>query len=228
MVEYTCENCLVVFKHKGHYTNHIHRKHSCKKNNTIKITLETNANTIETPNVTTDIYSSKTRDELIQLCKEQNITDYKYKNKAYIINLLNNLNNTIIEEIIHRIVDTVVNETILVQGINSELEPVDEIVPVPVPVFIDEIVPVAVPVPVPVPVPVFIDEIVPAPVFIDEIVPAPVFIDEIVPAPVFIDEIVPVPAVNKKKFPPFIKILNKFATPISVTIIISIIKHYIL
>ena len=31
MVEYSCERCGKIFKQKGHYTNHMNRKTTCKK-----------------------------------------------------------------------------------------------------------------------------------------------------------------------------------------------------
>ncbi len=111
MTKYTCETYQKVFYQKGHLEDHNNRKRPCKKDNTIEALVEkkvqevlsrTNHVAIKTDEVeikidstpTTNMqsvqmeYSTKTREELIALCKEKKIKGYSGKNKKYIAKLL--------------------------------------------------------------------------------------------------------------------------------------------
>jgi hypothetical protein len=87
MAKYTCETCQKVFSQKGHLEDHNNRKRPCKKDNTIEALVEkkvqevmskTNEGAVKIEATTTTImqsnqmdYSTKTREELIVLCKEK-------------------------------------------------------------------------------------------------------------------------------------------------------------
>lgn len=104
MVKYSCENCQSVFAQKGHLEAHKNRKRPCKKDNTIEALVEkkvqevlskTNEGAVKIDSTTTTImqsnqmdYSTKTREELIALCKERKIKGYSGKKKEEIIQLL--------------------------------------------------------------------------------------------------------------------------------------------
>jgi adenine-specific DNA-methyltransferase len=113
MVNYSCDKCYKTFTQKSHYTKHQKRKNMCENNadkinvlidkavedklNTIlpDITL-INKDKIEINNTTTPTtilsnqmdYSTKTRKELIVLCKEKKIKGYSGKKKGDIVKLL--------------------------------------------------------------------------------------------------------------------------------------------
>jgi len=107
MVKYSCENCQSVFAQKGHLEAHKNRKRSCKKDNTIEALVEkkvqevlskTNYGTVKIDSTTTTIiqsnqmdYSTKTREELIALCKERKIKGYSGKKKEDIVKLLTDI-----------------------------------------------------------------------------------------------------------------------------------------
>ena len=104
MVKYSCENCQSVFAQKGHLEAHKNRKRPCKKDNTIEALVEkkvqevlskTNEGAVKNEATTTTImqsnqmdYSTKTREELIALCKEKKIKGYSGKKKEDIAKLL--------------------------------------------------------------------------------------------------------------------------------------------
>jgi adenine-specific DNA-methyltransferase len=105
MVNYVCENCSRVFKQKGHLETHQSRKKPCEKNTTLETIIEekvkeallkTNSvepkidNTIPEKEKQTSVmdYSTKTREELITICKEKSIKGYSGKKKNDIILLL--------------------------------------------------------------------------------------------------------------------------------------------
>lgn len=104
MVQYTCETCQKIFIQKGHFNAHMKRKRPCKKNNTIEELVEqkvnevlskTNYGTIKNDIViqqqmqsTQMDYSNKTRQELIDICKEKSIKGYSGKKKNEILKLL--------------------------------------------------------------------------------------------------------------------------------------------
>jgi site-specific DNA-methyltransferase (adenine-specific) len=104
MTKYTCENCQKIFSQKGHLEDHKNRKHPCKKDNTIESLVEKkvqdallkmNENAVKIEAITTTNmksnkmdFSSKTREELIALCKENKIKGYSGKKKEEIIKLL--------------------------------------------------------------------------------------------------------------------------------------------
>ena len=96
MVKYSCENCQKTFTQKGHLDEHHNRKRPCKKDNTIEALIEKKVQ--ETQSSQTD-YSTKTREELIAICKEKSIKGYSGKKKTDILNLLippvHNIPNTI-------------------------------------------------------------------------------------------------------------------------------------
>lgn len=104
MTKYTCETCQKVFSQKGHIKDHNNRKRPCKKDNTIEALVEkkvqevlskTNEGAVKIEATTTTImqsnqmdYSTKTREELIALCKERKIKGYSGKKKEDIAKLL--------------------------------------------------------------------------------------------------------------------------------------------
>jgi adenine-specific DNA-methyltransferase len=106
MVKYSCEKCQKTFTQKGHLEDHQNRKRPCKKDNTIEALVEKKVKeallkTTDTI-ITTEIelnqidYSTKTREELIAICKEKSIKGYSGKKKGDIIKLLSPDKNTII------------------------------------------------------------------------------------------------------------------------------------
>jgi hypothetical protein len=106
MVKYSCEICQKVFTQKGHYNSHKNRKRPCKKDNTIEALVEKKVQEVLSKNddvavknhaTTTTIipsnqidYSTKTREELISLCKEKKIKGYSTKKKNEILDLIQN------------------------------------------------------------------------------------------------------------------------------------------
>lgn len=104
MVKYSCETCNKIFTQKGHLEDHKNRKNPCKKDNTIEELVEqkvqevlskTNDTGFKTETSTKTIvesakidYSTKTREELIVMCKEKSIKGYSGKNKEDIINII--------------------------------------------------------------------------------------------------------------------------------------------
>ena len=116
MVKYSCENCQSVFAQKGHLEAHKNRKRPCKKDNTIDALVEkkvqevlsktngaavkieaakTNEGAVQIQAATTTImqtdqvdYSTKTREELIALCKEKKIAGYSGKKKSELLSML--------------------------------------------------------------------------------------------------------------------------------------------
>jgi len=104
MTKYTCETCQKVFSQKGHLEDHNNRKRPCKKDNTIEALVEkkvqevlskTNEGAVKIEATTTTImqsnqmdYSTKTREELIALCKEKKIKGYSGKKKEDILSLI--------------------------------------------------------------------------------------------------------------------------------------------
>jgi len=106
MVKYSCEKCQKTFTQKGHLEDHQNRKRPCKKDNTIEALVEKKVKeallkTTDTI-ITTEIelnqidYSTKTREELIAICKEKSIKGYSGKKKDDIIKLLSPDKNTTI------------------------------------------------------------------------------------------------------------------------------------
>lgn len=104
MTKYTCENCQKIFSQKGHLEDHNNRKRPCKKDNTIEALVEkkiqealskTNDKAVKIEAITTTNmqsnqmdYSTKTREELIAICKEKIIKGYSGKKKEDIVKLL--------------------------------------------------------------------------------------------------------------------------------------------
>ena len=104
MVKYSCEICQKTFTQKGHLEDHQNRKRPCKKDNTIEALVEkkvqealskTNEEVVKIDPITTPIiesnkidYSTNTREELINLCKEKKIKGYSGKKKEDLIKLL--------------------------------------------------------------------------------------------------------------------------------------------
>jgi adenine-specific DNA-methyltransferase len=113
MVKYTCETCQKTFNQKGHFEDHQNRKRPCKKDNTIEVLVEkkvkdvlSKTNTISTIQVQSTMidYSNKTREELIVLCKENNIKGYSGKKKHEIVKLLPvSTTEEVLPEKIHRL-----------------------------------------------------------------------------------------------------------------------------
>ena len=106
MVKYSCEKCQKTFTQKGHLEDHQNRKRPCKKDNTIEALVEKKVkeallkttDTITTTEIELNQidYSTKTREELIAICKEKSIKGYSGKKKGDIIKLLSPDKNTII------------------------------------------------------------------------------------------------------------------------------------
>jgi DNA (cytosine-5)-methyltransferase 1 len=104
MVKYSCETCQKTFTQKGHLEDHNKRKRPCKKNNVIEALVEqkmmevlskTNQDLVKIDPTKMTImqlnqmdYSTKTREELIALCKEKKIKGYSGKKKDEICKLL--------------------------------------------------------------------------------------------------------------------------------------------
>lgn len=123
MIKYSCETCHKVFTQKGHYTLHINRKRQCKKGNTIETLIEqkvkevlskTNKmeNKIDTAKTTyiqsTQMdYSTKTREELIALCKEKKIKGYSGKKKEDVLNLIQGKEPKKIEQVDEKVDTTI-------------------------------------------------------------------------------------------------------------------------
>jgi hypothetical protein len=105
MVKYSCETCQKTFTQKGHLEDHQNRKRPCKKDNTIEALVEqkvkealskTNEEAVKIDSPTTTImqsstmdYSTKTREELIVLCKDKGIKGYSGKKRDDILILIN-------------------------------------------------------------------------------------------------------------------------------------------
>ena len=87
MNNYQCNNCNTVFSEKGQLEMHNRLKKMCKKKNTILPSIE------ETDSKELDI-STKTREELIIICKENKIKGYSGKKKEDIAKLLLTSNQT--------------------------------------------------------------------------------------------------------------------------------------
>lgn len=104
MAKYSCKICQKIFSQKGHLEDHNRRKRPCKKDNTIEALVEkkvqeiltkTNVEAVKIDPVPVIItqsnqmdYSTKTREELITLCKERKIKGYSGKKKEDILKLL--------------------------------------------------------------------------------------------------------------------------------------------
>ncbi len=101
MIKYSCEICQRIFAQKGHLEAHKKRKYPCKKDNMIETLIEKkieecltkiNKEIVKdhTPIIQTNQidYSTKTRNELIILCKEKKIKGYSGKKKEDIAKLL--------------------------------------------------------------------------------------------------------------------------------------------
>lgn len=84
---YSCENCHKTFNQKGQLVMHKNRKRPCK--------MELVEEKVQEVNMTTDVheikpdYSTKSRDELILICKEKSVKGYSGKKKQEILLLLN-------------------------------------------------------------------------------------------------------------------------------------------
>jgi DNA (cytosine-5)-methyltransferase 1 len=104
MVKYSCETCQKTFTQKGHLEDHQNRKRPCKKDNTIESLVEQkvkealskmNEEAVKIDTTTSTQmqsnqmdYSTKTREELIAICKEKKIKGYSGKKKEEIVKLL--------------------------------------------------------------------------------------------------------------------------------------------
>jgi len=104
MVKYTCDTCDKGFAQKGHLADHKARKRPCRKDNTIEALVErkveaalsrtsTGVEHVETSTTTPAPlrqmdHSTKTRDELITICKGRCIAGYSGKKKEAILDLL--------------------------------------------------------------------------------------------------------------------------------------------
>lgn len=97
MTEHICEVCERIFKQKGHLDAHKRRKKPCKKDAKLEAIVEKKVQaaltkkkleiSIDQKDTAID-YTTKTREELIALCKEKKIKGYSSKKKEDIIKLL--------------------------------------------------------------------------------------------------------------------------------------------
>lgn len=138
MTKYTCGTCQKVFSQKGHLEDHNNRKRPCKKDNTIEALVEkkvqevlskTNDGAVKIEATTTTImqsnkmdYSTKTREELIALCKEKKIKGYSGKKKEEILLLLKNINKDESESM----EDNIESEDIDLEGIQPTKFPMPQ------------------------------------------------------------------------------------------------------
>ena len=108
MGKYSCEKCAKSFSQKSHYDKHLSRKNPCEiqtdkikalidkavDEKLIELNIKLKLNNTEsniTINMTEQIdISKKTREELISLCKDNNIKRYSGKKKDEIIQLIVN------------------------------------------------------------------------------------------------------------------------------------------
>lgn len=110
MTKYTCEKCLKSFTQKSHYDAHTNRKYPCLDDLVEKIIeqkvkkamFKTNVDTIKDIDENlpsgsvsqtiqsndVDDYTSKTREQLIVICKQRDIKGYSGKNKKELVSLL--------------------------------------------------------------------------------------------------------------------------------------------
>jgi DNA (cytosine-5)-methyltransferase 1 len=104
MVKHGCETCQKTFAQKDHLEMHKNRKRLCKKETTIEPLVEQNVQEVlsktnmiavkieSTPTVTIQSsnmdYTTKTREELIAVCKEKSIKGYSGKKKEEIVQML--------------------------------------------------------------------------------------------------------------------------------------------
>lgn len=100
----SCENCQSVFSQEGHLETHNNRKHSCKKYNTIEELVEKKVQEVLSKTYNGEVkidsqlinimqsnqmeYSTKTREELIVLCKDKGIKGYSGKKRDDILKLI--------------------------------------------------------------------------------------------------------------------------------------------
>ena len=87
---YTCETCLKSFTQKRYLQSH-NLKLSCKNKNINGRDIPNTFIKQEVLEMTNQDYSTKTREELITICKENNIKGYSGKKKDEIINFIKQL-----------------------------------------------------------------------------------------------------------------------------------------
>jgi site-specific DNA-methyltransferase (adenine-specific) len=111
MTTYTCETCLKTFSQKGHWEDHQKRKRPCKKDIRIEALVEKKVHEAlarmqdgQAMHVKIDPipsqplqsnrmdYSTKSREDLIAVCKEKGIKGYSGKKKGDILKLLSDSN----------------------------------------------------------------------------------------------------------------------------------------
>jgi predicted GIY-YIG superfamily endonuclease len=109
----------MTFSQKGHLEDHNNRKRPCKKDNTIEALVEkkvqeilskTNEGAVKIDSTPTTRmqsnqmdYSTKTREELIAICKEKSIKGYSGKKKSDLIVMLEPPTNVVVNttEVLH-------------------------------------------------------------------------------------------------------------------------------
>lgn len=110
MVIYTCQTCQKSFTQKGHFDDHQSRKRPCKPNTQLEAIIEqkvkdvlmSHSNNVlkidtdvrERPIVETMDYTTKSREELIAICKQKKIKGYSGKKKDEILGLLQSQSTT--------------------------------------------------------------------------------------------------------------------------------------
>lgn len=77
---YTCENCQRTFSQKSHHDAHIKRKRPCKKDELNETVQPVQVSSSVEPTMID--YTTKTREELIVVCKQRNIKGYSGKKKG--------------------------------------------------------------------------------------------------------------------------------------------------
>lgn len=90
MTKYICEICKKSFSQKSSLTVHKNRKNPCKPNSVIEKKEE----------IVNVEYENKTKEELIQLCREKKIKGFSNKSKKEIVLLLESKNSSIKKELI--------------------------------------------------------------------------------------------------------------------------------
>ena len=99
MVNYSCEKCGKEFNQKGHYTKHLNKKNPCVVESKVKEILnkvvEEKFNKMVSNNITINTsnninISKMTKLELLEKCKELDITKCLSKSKSQLIELINN------------------------------------------------------------------------------------------------------------------------------------------
>lgn len=129
MVNYSCEKCGKEFSQKGHYTKHLNKKNPCIVESKVKEMLDkvveeklkkmvSNNITINTPSNNNILKMTKL--ELLEKCKELNITKCFSKNKSQLIELINGKNKLVEEVKIILSNKEIISENMQVNDVNTK------------------------------------------------------------------------------------------------------------